>query len=274
MKKLLSMWIIGCLIVTMLPCVTTKAMTVQSPNRAPLGAFRMKYAKKNTNLIFEKSDPFALTVYDTNGNVIPRVEYGKYDDNGVWHKVDNVDKKDMSDYISKVYYTYVIKKKKGKKGYGTYQITVKGCEEYRGVTLKKTVRLVPNADDIHMSFFYYRDKAYRIKGIRDKAYYVEANYSKQVSQYLDGVQYVYAKDKKFKKIYKKGKMKLTKPKKIKTAKNDRGSKGKIGSVIPKIKYGKCYVKWRVYKKVKGKKIYSKWKKQRMWMNGYVIREIK
>lgn len=249
--------------------ISATTSTTQTQSVVPISSFVMKNVVAGTNVIFEGNGQFDFIVYDANGNVVEPVEFGKYDDAGVWHKEANVKKEDILQYISKVNYTYEIKKKNVKSGYGTYEVKVKGCEDYAGVTLTKTVRLVPNVESVRMSFFFYRDSVYRIKGVSD-TFHVEANYKKLISKNLDGVQYVYAKDKKFKKVYKKGRMKLTTPKLIKCARNDSGTKGKIGPTIPKIKYGKCYVKWRVYKVVNGKKVYSKWKQQHMWMNGWIL----
>lgn len=267
-KIIMCFFVSLCMMRTVAPEVPSFANAAEVSAPAPITSFALKNANAY-NVFFQNGSVFDFVVYDANGTVVEPVEYGKYDDNGIWQKETDVPEELMSQYISKVNYTYSIKKKKGKGTYGTYEVKVKASEEYGGATLSKTVQVLPTNEAVRMSFFFYRDSVYRIKGVKD-TFHVEANYDKTASRYLDGVQYVYGKDKKFKKVYKKGTMRLTTPKTIKCSRNDSGVKGKIGPTIPRIKYGKCYVKWRVYKKVKGKKVYSKWKQQHMWMNGYIL----
>lgn len=162
----------------MLTCIVPQTVLAQEVIKpAPIASFSMKHAKGEQNVIFEKSGQFDFIVYDTSGEVVLPVEYGEYDDDDVWHKKENVKKEEIPHLLSKVNYTYKIKKKKVKAGLGTYQVEVKASEEYGGATLKKTIRILPNADRINMSFFYYRDN-YRIKGVSD-TFHVEASYKKK-----------------------------------------------------------------------------------------------
>ncbi|SHJ57481.1 hypothetical protein SAMN02745136_00428 [Anaerocolumna jejuensis DSM 15929] len=137
-----------------------------------------------------------------------------------------------------------------RKGCGTYKITVKLNENRGGETFTQTVTVLPVAYNFEIvtGIGGYSSKSANYNGKADFRFSV--GYETSALNYFDGIQYVASKDKNYKNVYAKNTIKLKKTSKSKDYYRVSEFEVKDGST--------CYIKYRVYTVVDGKKIYSEW----------------
>ena len=197
-------------------------------------SFEKNYSDDLTKLGWSKKNQFAInTVEDSNG-----------------------------ESIDSSHYTLTVEKvSTNKSGYGTYNIILQCDAMYNNSYIAKTVTVVPNSDEefgkeVEIGWTasgYNKYSKYNNKYYSDM-YFVLTGEDSKYYKNIDGVQYVIAKDSKYKNVYVKG----TKKYKPKKACHWYGKAMEIAH-LGKTKIGKkIYVKYRTYVLVNGKKVYSDW----------------